>query len=213
VGYEREVRIGPGQRALAVGAHPDDAEFGCYGVLQRFAERQVLVLSSGEHGGPPDQRRQEASKAAELIGATLTVGTEPDTAISSRSAIAVIAEAIEEFQPDVVFCPSRQDDHQDHAAAAHATFVATRRWAGLLLAYYTPSAAATFLPQAVVGLTEAEWTSKLDALAIHESQSHRSYLADGYLDTTARYWALHGATGAEWAEPFEVVRWLQPALD
>ena len=213
MGGDGEVRIGPGQRALVIGAHPDDAEFGCYGVLQRFAERHVLVLSSGEHGGPPDQRREEASKAAELIGADLTVGSEPDTAISSRSAIAFITAAIDRLQPDVVFCPSREDDHQDHAVAAHATFVATRRWAGLLLAYFTPSAASRFVPQAVVGLTEAEWKSKLEALAVHESQSHRSYLDDGYLDTTARYWALQGATAAEWAEPFEVVRWLQPAID
>lgn len=213
MGDDREVRIGPGQRALVIGAHPDDAEFGCYGVLQRFAERHVLVLSSGEHGGPADQRREEAAKAAELIGAKLTVGSERDTAISASTAIAAITDAVEQFEPDVIFCPSRQDDHQDHAAVAHATFVATRRWGGLLLAFYTPSAAPRFAPQAVVGLTEAEWKSKLEALAIHESQSHRSYLADGYLDTTARYWALHGATGAEWAEPFEVVRWLQPAVD
>jgi LmbE family N-acetylglucosaminyl deacetylase len=195
-----------------VGAHPDDAEFGCYGVLQRFDEKEVLVLSSGEHGGPPDLRREEAARAASLVGASLTVESEPDTAISSGRAIAHIAAAIERIQPDVVFCPSRNDEHQDHAAAAHAAFVATRSWTGLLLGYLTPSAVHRFAPQAIITLTEREWKTKYDALAVHESQSHRNYHSEDYLITTARYWALQAAQG-EWAEPFEVVRWMQPYLE
>lgn len=204
--------IGPDQRALVIGAHPDDVEFGCYGVLQRFEEKEILVLSSGEHGGPAGQRRDEAARAAALIGASLTVGSEPDTAISSGPAIAAISSVVERFRPDVIFCPSRNDDHQDHAVAAHAAFVATRGWPGLLLAYLTPSAVPRFAPQVMIGLSEREWKTKADALSFHESQSHRSYLSEDYLIATARYWGLHAA-GAQWAEPFELVRWLQPQLD
>lgn len=205
------MNIGPGQRALAIGAHPDDAEFGCYGALQRFDSRSVVVLSSGEHGGPPEQRRQEAADAAEVIGAKLSIADQPDTAIASGPAIAAIRAEIASYQPDVIFCPSRQDDHQDHATVAHACFIATRAFPGLVLGYLTPSAVGRFAPHVIIGLGEAEWQAKLEALASHRSQAHRSYLAPDYVETTARYWAQQALPGETRAEPFELVRWVLPA--
>lgn len=200
--------FGAGRRALVVGAHPDDAEFGCYGVLQRCAVREVLVLTAGERGGPPGQRRQEAGRAAAVVGAEITVADQPDTALAAGPAIAAVSEALARVAPDVVFAPSRHDDHQDHAVAAHAAYVATRAWPGLLVAYLTPSAVPRFRPQLVVGLDDAEWERKRRALAAHASQAERSYLSEEYLTSTARHWALHGAPGSRWAEPFEIVRWL-----
>lgn len=202
------MKLGPGQRALVVGAHPDDAEFGCFGALQRFASKDVVVLTCGEHGGPASRRRDEAGRAAALVGATITIADQPDTALAAGPAIAAVADAVARTRPDVVFCPSRQDDHQDHAVAAHAAHVATRGWSGLLLGYLTPSAVARFRPQAFVALDDEEWATKRGALAVHESQSHRSYLSEDYLDTTGRYWALQAGGQARWAEPFEVVRWI-----
>lgn len=203
--------IGPGQRALAIGAHPDDAEFGCYGTLQRFDSRMVLVLSAGEHGGPAAQRRQEAAEAAKSVGAELLVGDLNDTAITSGPAIAAIRAQIDSFSPDVVFCPSRQDDHQDHATVAHACFIATRSFPGLVLGYLTPSAVGRFAPHVIIGVGEAEWRTKLAALAAHRSQAHRAYLASDYVETTARYWAQQALPGQIRAEPFELVRWVLPA--
>lgn len=204
-------KLGPGQRALAIGAHPDDTEFGCYGSLQRFDHRSVLVLSAGEHGGPPDERRQEAADAAEVVGSKLTLLDLPDTAIASGPAIAAIRAEIAGFAPDVVFCPSRQDDHQDHATVAHACFIATRAFPGLVLGYLTPSAVGRFAPHVIVGLGEDEWELKVKALAAHRSQQHRSYLASEYVETTARYWAQQALPGEIRAEPFELVRWVLPA--
>jgi LmbE family N-acetylglucosaminyl deacetylase len=203
------VKLGTGQRALAVGAHPDDAEFGCYGVLQRFDAAAVLVLSAGERGGEPERRRNEAEEAARVVGASITVGSLVDTQIQTTTAVDAVAAAIGEFQPDVVFCPSRHDAHQDHAAAAHACHLATRYFPGLVLCYLTPSAMSRFAPQVVVGLGEAEWETKLRALAAHRSQAHRAYLAPDYLETTFRYWAQQVFPGGGLAEPFELLRWLE----
>jgi LmbE family N-acetylglucosaminyl deacetylase len=199
-----------GGRALAVGAHPDDAEFGCFGTLQRFEARSVLVLSAGEMGGPPDKRRREAAEAAEAVGAELRVGDEPDTALAVAPAADALTAAVARFRPDVVFCPSAADEHQDHATVARACRLATRGFAGLVLAYLTPSAAARFRPQVFVGLDDAEWEAKLAALDAHRTQSHRSYLSREYLEVTARYWALQGGECLVRAEPFEVMRWVAP---
>src|SRR5271163_116562 len=62
---------------LAFGAHPDDIEFGCGGVIacETQAGRKVhfVVCSRGEAGthGTPKQRTAEAKKAAALLGATI----------------------------------------------------------------------------------------------------------------------------------------------
>ena len=56
-----------GQRVLAIGAHPDDVEFGCFGVLSAAAERHVLVLSDGARGGDAQTRLREAQQSAGLI--------------------------------------------------------------------------------------------------------------------------------------------------
>src|SRR5688500_20152772 len=61
---------------LAFGAHPDDIEFGCGGVIAREAEagRQAhfVVCSRGESAsnGTPAVRTREAKQAAALLGAT-----------------------------------------------------------------------------------------------------------------------------------------------
>jgi hypothetical protein len=64
-------------RILAVGAHPDDVEFACGGVLlteaARGSELFLCVCSRGESGtnGTPEEREAEARHAAEPLPARL----------------------------------------------------------------------------------------------------------------------------------------------
>ena len=71
----------PRKVALALMAHPDDAEFLCAGTLIRLADRgwqiHIATATAGDCGSrtlPPDQiaalRRREATAAAQCIGAT-----------------------------------------------------------------------------------------------------------------------------------------------
>ena len=64
--------ISPPQRILAVGAHPDDVELGCGGLLAASgASITVLINSDGRRGGQWAIRRQEAEQAAAQLGADL----------------------------------------------------------------------------------------------------------------------------------------------
>jgi bacillithiol biosynthesis deacetylase BshB1 len=65
---------------LAVGAHPDDVEIGCGGILARLVEQGhrvgIVDLTDGEPtpGSPgPEVRLAEARRAADTLGATLRV--------------------------------------------------------------------------------------------------------------------------------------------
>ena len=58
---------------LAIGAHPDDIEFGCGGSLIKYAAKGenvfLLVMSKGEMGGDPDIRAGEQEAAEAVLGA------------------------------------------------------------------------------------------------------------------------------------------------
>src|SRR4051812_31004005 len=62
---------------LAFGAHPDDIEFGCGGVIANETRAgrgaHFVVCSRGESAsnGNADQRTAEAEKSAGILGATL----------------------------------------------------------------------------------------------------------------------------------------------
>jgi N-acetylglucosamine malate deacetylase 1 len=110
---------------LAVGAHPDDVEFGCGGVLlveaARGAEISLCVCSRGEAGsnGTPAEREAEARRAAELLGAQLSFldfGGDCHIEATVANAIA-IARLIREAKPQLLLAPvTSTDQHPDHTA-------------------------------------------------------------------------------------------------
>jgi LmbE family N-acetylglucosaminyl deacetylase len=57
---------------LAIGAHPDDIEFGCGGTLIKYARKgahlEILVMTDGSRGGRARVRRREQGEAADILG-------------------------------------------------------------------------------------------------------------------------------------------------
>src|SRR5271170_8327010 len=94
---------------LAFGAHPDDLEFGCGGVLalEARAGRPVhcVICSRGEAGthGTPRQRTAEAKKGAKLLGAALEfLELDGDARLEARAAHAVkLAAVIRRLRPGI----------------------------------------------------------------------------------------------------------------
>ena len=114
-------------RILALGAHPDDVEFGCGGVLlgaaAQGAEIALCVCTRGEAGtnGTPDEREAEARKAAKLLGATITfveMGGDCHHEVSPKNNIA-IARQIRAVRPEVLIGPvASPDQHPDHVVVS-----------------------------------------------------------------------------------------------
>jgi N-acetylglucosamine malate deacetylase 1 len=127
---------------LAFGAHPDDIEFGCGGILlaeiSRGSEIALCVCSRGEAGsnGTPNERETEAREAAKLLGATLEfldLGGDCHLQISPANNIA-IARQIRVLRPRILLAPvASLDQHPDHVIVSHLCRNAARlaRYGGL----------------------------------------------------------------------------------
>jgi LmbE family N-acetylglucosaminyl deacetylase len=127
---------------LAFGAHPDDIEFGCGGIIARETKtgRKVhfVVCSRGEAGtyGTPKQRAAESKKSAVLLGATIEfLELDGDAHLELRAAHTIkLAEIFRRVRPGVVLAPSLvENQHSDHSRLGTLVRDATRlaRFGGL----------------------------------------------------------------------------------
>jgi LmbE family N-acetylglucosaminyl deacetylase len=109
---------------LAFGAHPDDIEFGCGGVVVRETQAghaaHLVVCSRGEAAthGTPEQRTVETENAAQVMGATLEfIELDGDAHLQIGTAHAItLAGVLRRVRPSVVLAPSLvENQHPDHA--------------------------------------------------------------------------------------------------
>jgi len=195
-------------KVLAIGAHPDDIELGCFGSLARHASNgddvNILVLSAGESGGQPAIRKRESRESGALIGANVFFLDLTDTLIrDDRSSIWPIEQAIRRLKVDVIYTPSFKDRHQDHRNTSRATISAARSVHEVYL-YETPSTVQDFSPQLFVNVTDF-FSKKLEAIHKHKSQRRRYYMVHEALRGLARLRAYQAGIGADaYAEAFEI---------
>ncbi len=130
----------PQETILAVGAHPDDIEFGCGALLLKEIDQGnrvfMLVLSKGEAGsnGTPEERVEESQKAARLMGADLEfIDLGGDAHLECKPANG-IAYHIRQQNPSIVLAPlDHKTQHPDHWKAGRLSREAARlaRYGGL----------------------------------------------------------------------------------
>jgi LmbE family N-acetylglucosaminyl deacetylase/CheY-like chemotaxis protein len=206
LGMERRSR--ERHTVLAIGAHPDDVEMGCGGILLRHAARgdavTVLTLTGGEQGGMPAVRATEAARAAELMSARLYLRQFEDTQVKEGGpTVVAIERVVDEIAPTIVYTHTRHDVHQDHRNVHHASLVAVRR-VPQVYCYQSPSSTVDFRPNRFVAIDDF-LTRKLEVLEAYTSQIPvRGYLDEEVLRATARYWSRYAS--ARYVEPLEVVR-------
>ncbi len=193
---------------LAIGAHPDDVEIGCGGILARHVaagdQVAILTLSGGEQGGEAATRAMESQRAAEILGARLFHTDLIDTNVSEGGdTITAIKRVIDEVQPTTVYTHTARDVHQDHRNVHHATLVAAR---GIprIYCYQAPSTTIEFHPTRFVTI-DGFLERKLESIDAYGSQvAVRDYLDPDLLRSTARYWGRF--SHSRYVEALEVVR-------
>ncbi|MGW6934630.1 PIG-L deacetylase family protein [Lentzea sp. NPDC054927] len=192
-----------GGLVVAVSPHADDAEYGAGGLLAAYAEAGCDVVIALMTGANPD-RFTEAEAAAAVLGARVVADvTGRDGSLEVTSArVRWLETCVSDAR--VVLAPHPDDTHQDHRAAAAITRSAVRRSSVSLAWYRTPSSGPEFTPNAFHPISSGHALTRSAAVAMHRSQSHRTYLDEEHL-TLKDAW--HGwLSGHDAAEPFDVVR-------
>jgi bacillithiol biosynthesis deacetylase BshB1 len=115
-----------GVDVLAFGAHPDDVELFCGGIVIRLGElgytTGVVDLTRGEkasHGTVEERTRETAAASAELGLAWRDNLELPDTELAATTTqITAVVAALRRRRPELVLAPWIEDRHPDHAAAS-----------------------------------------------------------------------------------------------
>lgn len=199
------------RKILAIGAHPDDIEYGCFGFLLRNAgesEISLYVASLGSAGDPSTgNHRKEESLAAFAMLAPKSTRFRDQAGIGTESFSSVLDElttVINDSNPDLILCLGPHDSHQEHRNIFDMTIAAARRSRASILAYGILSNTLDFKPQFFIDISSV-YEKKKQALKFHQSQQHRTYMTEEYLDIfhSNTYASLHGV---RYCEAFEVIR-------
>jgi len=158
---------------LAIGAHPDDIEYGCGGTLIKYADAGhrvfLYIATHGSFGGDGSQRTKEMVASAEKMRVSdLFWGGYTDTQIPlSQDLISEIESIIKKIEPKFIFTHWNDDTHQDHRNLTDCTLAATRYIPNFL--FYEAPTSQNFNPNVYVDITEV-LDEKLKLLETHASQ-------------------------------------------
>ncbi len=201
---------GPGS-AVALMAHPDDAEICLGGTLARLVdagwEAHIVIASIPNLGA---LRRQESLAGAAHLGATVHF---TDDALEWRvedlpvhRLVGRFDRVVDEVAPRLVFTHWSGDTHRDHVLVAQAALSAARDHhcdvfmcdqANHHAPFGSPFPADTF-----VDMSE-QFGRKLEAVKLHASQAHtRDH--HQHLEARARYYGER--FGVRYAEAFHCVQ-------
>jgi LmbE family N-acetylglucosaminyl deacetylase len=198
---------------LAFGAHPDDIEYGCGGMLTKYAQRghavYMFVASDGALGGDPDVRRREQKDAARILGVReIYWGDYQDTEVPlTRDLIIRLESVIRKVEPRMIFVNSPEDTHQDHRHLAQSAMSATRYVPNFL--FYEVPSTVNFTPNCYTDIADVLDT-KLAGLEAHQSQVTKTNIEDLSILELARSCANFRGIQArvKYAEAFQSVRLL-----
>jgi LmbE family N-acetylglucosaminyl deacetylase len=198
---------------LAIGAHPDDIEYGCGGALTAYAQKghsvYLFVATDGAHGGDPEVRRSEQEDSMLAIGAKeIFWGGYPDTEIPLNRELIIRLEAvIKQVKASMIFVNFTDDTHQDHRNLAQGTLSATRYIPNFL--FYEVPSTQNFVPNCYVDV-EKVLDRKLACLEAHRSQVSKTNVQDlTILELAVSCANFRGIQGrVKYAEAFQSVRLL-----
>lgn len=180
---------------LAVGAHPDDIEYSCYGFLQRLvsegAEVVAYVASIGSIGDPTTSKTRLEESYNALAGLTSSIFVNDRVGViqSDYEAIAIeIRDLIVKTQPSLVLVHSPFDTHQEHRLVSEVTFTASRALPTSLMYYKSVSSTPEFTADFVVDISSV-YDSKMRALDMHHSQRGRKYMDPHFMRAFHSDWA------------------------
>ena len=211
------------KNVLAIGAHPDDIEFGCFGTLKKHKDQgddvTLLVMTQSDvkdaHTGKVTRdsiiSQKEATEAAEILEADLILGPFQDTKVPFNSeSVKFIENIIKEKNINWVYTHWAGDTHQDHINTLNATMAAARLVKNVLCYEQVPlPRMATTYPVANYYVDITDYINfKLKGCQCHESQINK-FKEHGFnmLDNVTTLAKFRGnQCSLKYAEAFNVLK-------
>jgi len=197
--------------------HTDDGELGAGGTIAKLIEKGANVyyfaFSTAEqsvpNGFPTDILKTEVKNA------TKKLGIKKENVIIYNYEVRKLNYARQEILedliirrkklfPDLVLMPSLNDIHQDHSTIAEEGLRAFK--GTTVLGYELIWNNLTFDTTSFVKLDKKYIQKKVDALQEYKSQGMRDYMSKEFIFALAKTRGVQ--IGAEYAESFEVIRWV-----
>jgi N-acetylglucosamine malate deacetylase 1 len=184
---------------LAIGAHPDDIEYGVFGTLYKYRNDCSIFCYVSTYGGEGDitssvDRRIESEKALNILHPKhiywinqigIHLGEYSDI-VSELEKIVYLNKI------NLVMTPSKSDSHQDHRMISDITVSALRRSNATLL-FYPTLTTVDFCAKLFVDITKT-YRIKKRALSLLTTQRDKSYMKNEYLEVFNHdsHASLHG---------------------
>lgn len=205
-------------KCLVLAPHTDDGELGAGGTIVKLLEQNVEVhyaaFSTGEEslaelGLPIDQTRTEVKNATLKLGIperNLHIFNHPVRKLNyvRQEILDILVRLKKEIAPDLVLMPCLRDIHQDHSTIATEGLRAFKQTT--MLGYELIWNNLQFNTQCFMKLEAHHVEKKLEACVEYESQRFRGYMNREFIFALARTRGVQ--IGANYAEAFEVVRWV-----
>ncbi len=205
-------------KVLLLSPHMDDVELGAGGTVIKLLEKNCqiiwVVFSTCEdavpEGSPPDTLKKEFLSVVSNLGIDnyRVYDFENKNFPAHRGKIlSQLAEIKEEFNPDLVICPSLNDFHQDHKTVYEETIRIFKK-STKIIGFELPWNNLEFNQQLFVRLTEKHIEKKWKILSLYKSQfiKQRNYFSKEFIQGWAKMRGIQ--CNAEYAEAFEVMRWM-----
>lgn len=208
---------GPPQNVLFLSPHTDDVELGSGGTLLKLLEEgdniKVIVFSEGSILIPNSKERplvtefKNTMKEAGIDNYDIFKFKIRELGYSRQEILEKLVKLKETFSPDLVVGPSLNDFHQDHQTVA-SEMVRAFKMDASIICYEMPWNHISFNTQLFVRLERRHIERKLSLLNHYKSQikMNRSYFSPEFIYGLAKTRGVQ--CNAEYAEAFEVLRWI-----
>ena len=198
-------------RIVAVGGHPDDIEFGCFGTLSYYAsmghEIFLVLFSSGELLEKIEIRERESRNSANLINAKIEFFRFPDANIKvNNKSIDVFRNYISDIKPNLLFVHHHLDRHQDHVATNEICLSSTNFFDKIL--FYEGPSTFDFVPNLYFTI-DNHFEKKVRGLNTFKSQTKKPYLSIESLKGLAQYRAYQCGRYERLCEAFYCYKWIE----
>ena len=202
---------------LILAPHTDDGELGCGGGIARFIEegKNVFYAAFSTAEESVDPKLPNNILEIEVKAATKKLGIKRENLFIYNNEVRklnyirqeILEELIElkkKINPDIIFMPSITDIHQDHSTVAREGLRAFKD--RTILGYELIWNNITFNTSTFIILQHNHVQSKVDALQEYKSQKDKAYMSQEFVFSLAKSRGVQ--IGKEYAECFEVIRWV-----